>query len=268
MPVGNFLGPDELALCDEILRRALAHVSEVTPGLIPQQLGAATESARAAIIDNPALQWSPGEPAINSYRTGGARGLREREGCCRQHYRQHAFSLQSGEFLPHEDKQRLTVLVALSDAESGAFSGGGTAFWSAEDRGSPGPPPQAPTAAATADAVARTAFPRAQAVPPTLTVHAPAGTAVVFTGTVTHGAMPVLSGESSQHLSIPCSTLRSTPRRTGERTVFVASFGPKGLAFDEGTGHPLFGRTRPACAWSLGLVLSLAGIVFINAGWI
>ena len=69
-------------------------------------------------------------------------------------------------------------------------------------------------------------------------------------------------------LPIPFPTLRSTPRRTGERTVFVASFGPKGLAFDEGTGHPLFGRTRPACAWSLGLVLSLAGIVFVNAGWI
>ena len=161
MPIANFLDPAELDLCDQILRRALVRLGErpELSVLLARQMGVAVKAVRERIVGNPALQFSEGEPAINVYRAGG-------------------------EFKPHEDKQRLTVLVALSDAASGSFTGGGTAYWSEMS------PPEAQVIA-----------------PPTLIVHAPAGTALIFVGTVTHGAMPVLSGE---------------------RAVFVASFGPKG----------------------------------------
>jgi len=161
MPVVNFLEAAELALCDRLLRRALARVTETLPTLAARQMGTANESSQEAIFGNAELLFSDGEPAVNVYRAGGL-------------------------FKPHEDKMSLTVLMPLSDAASGAFTGGGTAFWSAEDRGP--------------DRL------RAQTAPPTLTVHAPAGTALICVGSVTHGAMPVLSGE---------------------RAVFVASFGPK-----------------------------------------
>jgi len=155
MPVEDFLAEPELQLCDQILRRTLARLSAELPGLTKRQMGNASDPA--CIIGNRELQFSNGEPAINVYRVGGY-------------------------FKPHEDKMSLTVLIPLSDAASGAFTGGGTAFWSDLDR-SP-----------------------VNIRPATFTVQAPAGTALVFTGNVTHGAMPVLSGE---------------------RTVFVASFGPQ-----------------------------------------
>lgn len=165
MPVTNFLRCDTegRALCDALLRRALVLASEVLPGLATERLGEAAEASLAGIIGNPALQFSEGEPAINVYYAGG-------------------------EFAPHQDKQRLTVLVALSDAASGAFTGGGTAFWSEDDGAQARAPSSTPP-------------------PPTLTVHAPAGTATLFCGEVTHGALPV---------------------DAGQRAVFVASFGPIG----------------------------------------
>ena len=165
MPVANFLSTTTgtLSLADEILRRALVRIADAMgPEWVSERLGEATESCERCIIGSSTLQFSEGEPAINVYHPGG-------------------------EFLPHEDKQRLTILIALSDAASGAFSGGGTAFWSEEDRGPDGS--------------------NAKTVPPTRTVHAPAGTALIFCGVVTHGALPVVSGQ---------------------RTVFVASFGPRG----------------------------------------
>ena len=91
----------------------------------------------------------------------------------------------------------MPLLIALSDAASGAFSGGGTAFWSQEDSG---PPTDDRSTNASTNAKPAVAT-------PTRTVHAAAGTALVFSGVVTHGALPVASGQ---------------------RTVFVASFGPRG----------------------------------------
>ena len=140
MPIINFLfsGTPGRALCDELLRRALMRLSEALPGFVEQRLGEATEAAlHAGIVGNRQLQFSEGEPAINVYYPGG-------------------------EFAPHEDKQRLTVLIALSDAASGAFTGGGTAFWSEQDRGPDGA--------------------RARSSPPSVTVHAPAGSALIFCG--------------------------------------------------------------------------------------
>ena len=74
---------------------------------------------------------------------------------------------------PHRDKRRLTILLALTDAKSGDFAGGGTAFWADEAEG---------------DA------PSGPAEGPTLTVHARTGCALVFCGELTHGALPVTDG--------------------------------------------------------------------------
>ena len=164
MPVINFLfgGSAGRALCDDLLQRALVRISESLPGLVAQRLGEeASESCLSSgIIGNAGLQFSEGEPAINVYYPGG-------------------------EFAPHEDKQRLTVLLALSDSASGAFAGGGTAFWSEQAR----------------------AGAKNGSSPPCLTVQAPAGSALIFCGEVTHGALAVASGQ---------------------RAVYVASFGPLG----------------------------------------
>ena len=95
MPVVNFLvskSPGH-TLCDAILRRALVRILEAVPGLVAQQLGEAAESSFHNIIGNRALQFSEGEPAVNVYYAGG-------------------------EFSPHEDKQRLTVLLALKSART------------------------------------------------------------------------------------------------------------------------------------------------------
>ena len=85
---------------------------------------------------------------------------------------------RGGEFAPHQDHQALTVLVPLSPPS--AFEGGGTGFWprGADERA-------------------------ARRAPPALVLRPPAGTALLFAGSVTHAGLPV---------------------RTGERAVLVASF--------------------------------------------
>jgi hypothetical protein len=83
-----------------------------------------------------------------------------------------------GEFTPHQDGCALTVLIPLSSPSDGSFAGGGTGFWaSAEDAS------------------------------PSLVLKPPAGTAMLFTGAVTHAGMIVESGR---------------------RLVLVASFSLKG----------------------------------------
>ena len=88
-----------------------------------------------------------------------------------------------GQFTPHEDEQSLTCLVNISKV--GAYEGGGTAFWSREDAG------------------ANRSL--CDTNPPTALIAPPPGTAIIFGGTVTHAAQPIVSGE---------------------RIVFVASFSP------------------------------------------
>ena len=148
---------EQEALCENILLRVLVLLRQQLPLLCQQLFGDLISSA--CCIRNPAIKFSPGEPAINVYRTGGR-------------------------FKPHEDKQSLTVLVSLSCPS--AFTGGGTGFWSIEDRG-----PRSHGSVATSE--------------PTVVVRANAGTALVFTGAVTHAGLPVTSGE---------------------RMVFVSSFSP------------------------------------------
>lgn len=151
---------DEAAgvLCQTLLRRLLDFIEAQLPVLAATLLcGRATLSEVDLATD---YSFADAEPAVNIYGVGG-------------------------QFKPHEDKQRLTILVPLSD--NAKYEGGGTAFWSEEARG-PG------------RSLAN------QGGPPTCVLQPPAGTALLFGGEVTHGALPVTSGE---------------------RIVFVASFTPK-----------------------------------------
>lgn len=85
-----------------------------------------------------------------------------------------------GTFPPHEDRQSLTLLVPLS-APTVAFEGGGTAFWAAN-------------AFRLGDELAD--------VEPTLVVRPlTPGTAVLFGGSMTHAALPVISGKRHAFVS-------------------------------------------------------------------
>ncbi|KOO36090.1 hypothetical protein Ctob_010989 [Chrysochromulina tobinii] len=87
-----------------------------------------------------------------------------------------------GEFEPHEDKHMLTVLVSLSPLD--AFEGGGTAFWSerAERVGGLGGEPS-------------------------LMLRPEPGTAILWTGQITHAGLPVISGR--RHVFVCSFNLRA-----------------------------------------------------------
>lgn len=123
------------------------------------------------IMGNPELTFATGEPAINVYSEGGS-------------------------FRPHEDNEAITILLTLSDADS--FGGGGTGFWSTRDLEG------ASREAAVATAGGLTRF--AKKIEPTLVLQPPAGSALCFSGRITHAGQKV---------------------ETGERCVFVASFSPR-----------------------------------------
>ena len=118
---------------------------------------------------------------------------------------------KGGRFKPHRDKQTLTIIVPLVDSGV-AFTGGGTAFWSLEDCGS---------TVSWLSFLKKILFnvdgniiPEKQ---PTMVLTPPAGTALFWTGQVTHAGQPVVDGE---------------------RCVLVASFSPrdvytKGGSFDQ-----------------------------------
>jgi hypothetical protein len=94
-----------------------------------------------------------------------------------------------GEFLPHTDGQTLTILIPLS-TPAVDFQGGGTAFWSSSSLSTE--ESQHPAAHEHHDE-------------PSLVLTPPAGTALLFGGSVRHAGRPVLAGT---------------------RVVLVASFSP------------------------------------------
>tara|TARA_B110001452_G_scaffold159833_1_gene132988 strand:+ start:533 stop:1519 length:987 start_codon:yes stop_codon:yes gene_type:complete len=104
-----------------------------------------------------------------------------------------------GAFKAHQDKQSLTVLVPLSDTSE--FDGGGTAFWSLADAG--------PGAS------------KGSARLPTMVLRPPAGTAMIWGGSVLHSGLPV---------------------EAGQRCVFVASFSPTNTPDNKPSGP----ASRPA----------------------
>lgn len=146
-----------------LLRRLLALLEERLPLLAESLFGRKQQLAEMAV------QYSPGEPAVNVYLSGG-------------------------HFAPHTDKQALTLLVPLSPA--GAFEGGGTAFW--RDGHHAQPPHAGQTAHEQGD--------ERGWLPHDLVLRPPRGTAIIFGGNVTHAGLAVTSG--TRHLFVLSFTLR------------------------------------------------------------
>jgi len=102
------LGKPVVGLCDEVLLRVTQRLDGLLPSLLSALFGASLMdiASRATMTGNPAITFSPREPALNVYQ-------------------------QRGRFKPHRDEEALTIIVPLNGA--GSFTGGGTAFWSTED---------------------------------------------------------------------------------------------------------------------------------------
>jgi hypothetical protein len=150
-------------------QRALASLEQEHPKLLSHLFGNIVARA-PSIARHPGLEFTQGEPACNVYTAGGC-------------------------FAPHEDRQSLTILVPLASCEH--FTGGGMCFW-------------ASSAENTDDALealkgTSVDTPASELGEAALVLTPPAGTALVFGGTVTHAARVV---------------------DAGERAVFVASFSP------------------------------------------
>ena len=149
MHIRDRLDADGQALCDALLLRTLKRLETEFDGDEYASFGDCLQID--SCVDNESVSWSPGEPAINVYVAGG-------------------------EFRPHEDEQRLSILIPLTDESN--FVGGGTAFWSAADRG-----PE--------DANGQ----RTVKGEPRLLLKPRAGCAIVFGGQAKHAAQPVTKGE-------------------------------------------------------------------------
>ena len=147
-PVATLVSAECTTLCDNLLLRQLGLLDVSAPSLTRDLFGEVLTSAQTTCFHNPGLTWTDGEPAINVYTEGGS-------------------------FTAHEDEQSLTCLLNLS--EQGAYTGGGTAFWSRDDAGKDRS--------------------LCDINPPTHLIAPPAGTAIIFGGSVTHAARPVVSGE-------------------------------------------------------------------------
>ena len=179
MPVVDMLDHEGTDLCDAVLMRALRTVDEGLPSLLSMLfVGAASVAAGLAsapsCIHNEDIAFAPGEPAINVYT-------------------EHGF------FTPHEDRQCLTILLALS-SDTEHFSAGGTGFWSLEARGESNVMGQ---------------HSRAHTTPPTLVMTPPPGSALVFGGDVTHSGLPISAGER-----VVCVASFSARSGTREHAVF------------------------------------------------
>ena len=146
-------------LTDALVARTLGLVQRELPRLGEQMLRC-DASEILGLPQEPGLEYSTGEPAVNVYTIGGG-------------------------FKVHEDKQCFTVIIPLNSEADGAFTGGGTTFWRPDHRHEA----------------------REGLAEPALVLAPPAGSAIVFGGTVTHAARPVT---------------------WGTRCVWVASFSPKG----------------------------------------
>lgn len=148
----------------KILSQLFSLLETQIPELAKSLFGTATQVDLADML----VQFSPGEPAVNVYKAGG-------------------------DFKPHTDKQSLTILVPLSP--SGAFEGGGTAFWPESHH------PSAAQRGTDYDELDEGAW-----LPPCRVLREPAGSAIVFGGSVTHSGLPTLSG--TRHLFVMSFTLR------------------------------------------------------------
>jgi len=147
-PIKENFSYAEQNLCDTLLMRTLAFLSgEESLGLNISQACFGDEPFET-VTNNPLLSFATGEPAVNIYTAGG-------------------------DFAPHQDKQSLTILVALSAPQ--AFEGGGTAFFQHLPKLDP----------KVGERNSKPAF----------VLTPPPGSVILFGGTVLHAACPVVSGE-------------------------------------------------------------------------
>lgn len=130
-------------LINHLLGRVFELLDESNP-LILSQLFPQKQLSLSELFLEDKLAFSSREPAVNVYNKGG-------------------------KFRPHEDGQKLTVLITLSNMKN--FEGGGTGFWPQHSRGH-----------------------RVEA--PTLKLQPlNCGVPVLFTGQVTHSGLEVTNGE-------------------------------------------------------------------------
>ena len=196
LPIADMLDASGVATCDAILLRALSLLDAITPLLTPALFP--HDASHLPCLSPTSIV---GNPKL-VFSTG-----------------EPAINVytQGGGFKAHQDKQSLTVLVSLS-SRGGEFKGGGTAFWSLQ--------------AASDPITGRGCF----VSEPTMALCPPAGSALVFGGTVTHAGQPVLDGK---------------------RCVFVASFSPRSDEADAAvaaTAIATTARHTPAAAGMGGVV--------------
>lgn len=152
MPIEDTICSEGKEICELLLMRALSLLASELPELCSTLF---SDYEPSMCFGNPELDFADGEPAINVYTEGG-------------------------HFEPHEDKYALTVLYTLSQ-QNEAFTGGGTAFWSATD----------------------------DSAGPSLVVSPAPGTALLFGGDLKHAGQRVLSGQrcvfvaSFSHIGTP-----------------------------------------------------------------
>lgn len=149
MPIKDALGKQGQSLSERILLRALKDIApSIVPSLTMDLFGKAVVDSFATegVVHNGRLKFSEGEPAINVYSP-------------------------DGDFLPHKDKESLTLLVNLSEED--AYGGGGTGFFSISDL----------------ESGERTRQPNV-----TVTVRPPRGASILFAGNLMHAGLRVTSG--------------------------------------------------------------------------
>ena len=130
---------------DSLLMQTIEAAKDRISPLIPSLFGNCFQGA-VSCLRNPGIRFSEDEPWVIVYGIGGT-------------------------FLQHTDGQALTIIVALADAESGTFTGGGTAFWSPESL--------------EADKNAS----------PSLVLSPPCGSAILFAGNVVHAGLAITEGQ-------------------------------------------------------------------------
>ena len=196
VPLVEMLGQPGQQLCDLLFHRTLEKMGEqagLRQLLSNVFVGCSLE---ASFFTNRKIGFTEGEPAINVYTCGGV-------------------------FPAHQDKQSLTILIQLSPACD--FEGGGTAFWSIKDAGSPG---------------ALLNYTERNPVP-TMTLKPTEGTALLFSGTVIHAGSPVVSGE---------------------RSVLVASFSPSSDQDGSSDWSKELVASSGTLGWILGALEGLDGL--------
>jgi hypothetical protein len=181
MPVATFHRAIR-ELCDSFLLRAIelvgSHMPQIFCGgdLAAELLRRGAAPQRLAVAESPLLSFTHNEPAINVYTEGG-------------------------EFPPHRDLQQLTVLVPLTDSD--AFSGGGTAFWRAAAPTTSSSSSPLSTDSSDAELQMGTLPPLPSelvdrdvaSAPPAVVLSPPRGSALIWTGNVTHAGLPLSAGQ-------------------------------------------------------------------------